>query len=127
MNTHPPASGRDDDEPDWLESLLRAGAGEAIPDEGFVAALMRRVAATAVTAVPAAGALQALAARREQERRLGRWSLVGAGAGLVVAIACAAAAGGGASGVDLRLALAPMLAGLVTSIVLAAAVLLERA
>jgi hypothetical protein len=73
---------------DWLDELLLSSDRQPVPDDGFTAAVMRRVHALP----PPLQSAQALARVREcrrLERRQTRWSLGGAALGMAIALAIA--------------------------------------
>ena len=77
---------------DALEAALRAPLAP-LPDAGFSAAVMRRIAAdVARQGVPIAAeqALERMRATERRERRRNRWALAGLGAGSVLVVGFAA-------------------------------------
>jgi hypothetical protein len=71
-----------------------------LPDDGFTAAVLRRVSAEQAArqcTLDAAGALDQLRRRERRERRRGRWQCLGAGIGAAVAAAVFVAAGDAAN------------------------------
>lgn len=101
---------------DALARTLRAWVAPDLPDDGFTAAVLRRVAQDRAHAgVAPADALQRLRSRQRHQARCLRRSGWGLGLGLALAVAWLLATGGGAgapgSGVPWGLWLGAALAG----------------
>lgn len=79
--SEPDSDMRIDEQPDWLETLLKGDRQARIDDAGFSARVMQRIAEQRL----AARAESALAGAAESDRRLRRFSAAGALAGMLFA------------------------------------------